>query len=102
MPRIDQMIQVKIVDNGGNDGRRQFTAEIDAPAKIFMISDMLANQKLLASVQKHISKAIRYAISDYVKTGREIIETATDYMPENDKVRRRCAGQDKRTAIQRG
>ena len=93
---------MKIVDNGGDGARRQFTAEIDAPAKIFLLSDMLANQKLLASVQKHIRKGIRYAISDYVKTGREIIETATDNMPENDKVRRGRAGQDKRTAIQRG
>lgn len=92
MPRIDQMIQVKAISSREEGDRRKFVAEFEGPAKLFTLPDLLAEQGVLASVEKHLNKGIRCAITDYVKGGRQIMKSAATCVPPREPPRKKKVG----------
>ena len=75
MPKIEQLISVKVSDKGRLDDRRRIVFEVTAPADLFNLSDMLVREGALKRFRQPVANALRAALVDYIRAGRALIKT---------------------------
>ena len=74
MPRVNQLVTVAITETGNQNGKRSWSATIEATASLFLLSDELAREGAIKEFESSLRSVIRDAVADYVASGREFIK----------------------------
>ena len=75
MPKIEQLISVKVSDKGRLNDRRRIVFEVGAPADLFNLSDMMVREGALKRFRQPAADALRAALADYIRSGRELLKS---------------------------
>ena len=73
MPKIEQLISVKVSDKGRLNDRRRIIFEVNAPADLFSLSDFMVREGALKRFRQPAAAALRTALANYIRSGRELV-----------------------------
>ena len=100
MARTDQVVNVAVTDKGKAGGKRTVLIEVEAGAEACLLSDLLAEQGALDSIEKHFRAVNRKAVLDYISSGKDFVKEATKDIGGKTKREVEKVAQDKSTGSQ--
>lgn len=74
MPRAVIKIEIAVTDKGEVQGYRLVNIAIQAQPEFFQLSDLLAQEGAVKSIEKVVEKASKGAVLEYIESGKRLVK----------------------------
>lgn len=74
MPRAIRKIDVSVTDRGKEQDRRLVSIIIQAQPDLFQLSDLLAQEGAVHSLEKVVERASKTAVVEYIDSGKRLVK----------------------------
>ena len=74
MPRAIRNIDVSVTDRGKEQDKRLVSILIQAQPELFQLSDLLALEGAVHSLEKVVERASKTAVVEYIESGKRLVK----------------------------
>ena len=74
MPRAIRKIDVSVTDRGKEQDKRLVSIVIQAQPDLFQLSDLLAQEGAVHSLEKVVERASKCAVVEYIESGKKLVK----------------------------
>lgn len=74
MPRAIRKIDVSVTDRGKEQDKRLVSIIIQAQPDLFQLSDLLAQEGAVHSLEKVVERASKSAVVEYIDSGKKLVK----------------------------
>lgn len=74
MPRAIRKIDVSVTDRGKEQDKRLVSIVIQAQPDLFQLSDLLAKEGAVLSLEKVVERASKSAVVEYIESGKKLVK----------------------------
>ena len=77
MGKVSDKVAVTVSDKSSDSTTRRITIEIEAGAKLFSLSDLLAKEEAIEPLLPLLKRAAKKVVIDYIQSGKQMLKAAT-------------------------
>lgn len=74
MPRAIRKIDISVTDRGKEQDHRLVNIVIQAQPDLFQLSDLLAREGAVHSLEKVVERASKGAVVEYIESGKRLVK----------------------------